>query len=176
VAPAEELFAYPLHPYTRSLISAIPIPDPRLEKSKVTLTYDPSVHDYSKETPRLEHIGHDHYVFGSSEELAAYRAIREKGEPLTTAVFQADHAPAASDTAVLEEDRILERPVHDTGSRWYTAASFLLPPIGLAAGAVFKRFRYIRCYRACKTGALAGLGTLGAIVGLFGLALLLAVI
>ena len=176
IAPAEELFAYPLHPYTRSLISAIPIPDPRLEKNKVTLTYDPSVHDYSKETPRLEHIGHDHFVFGSSEEIASYRTIRKKGEPIKTAVFQTGHASAANDTATLETDRILERPVHDTGSRWYTAASFLLPPAGLVAGAIFKRFRFIRCYRACKTGALAGLGTLGAIVGLFGLALLLAVI
>lgn len=34
IAEAEELFAYPLHPYTRSLISAIPIPDPKLEKKK----------------------------------------------------------------------------------------------------------------------------------------------
>ena len=176
VAPAEELFAYPLHPYTRSLISAIPIPDPQLEKNKVIVPYDPSVHDYSRETPRLEYIGRDHYVFGSSGEIAAYRAIREKGEPVKTMIFRSSEVPPATATLAPEKDRILERPVHDTGSRWYTAASFLLPPVGLIAGAVFKRFRYIRCYRACKKGAVAGLGTLGTIVGLFGLALLLAVI
>lgn len=51
VAPAEELFNFPLHPYTRSLISAIPIPDPALEKNKVLFTYDPSVHDYSVDKP-----------------------------------------------------------------------------------------------------------------------------
>ena len=53
VAEAEELFNFPMHPYTRSLISAIPIPDPILEKNKVLFTYDPSVHDYSEDKPEL---------------------------------------------------------------------------------------------------------------------------
>lgn len=39
IASSEELFNYPLHPYTRSLISAIPLPDPQLEKNKVLFTY-----------------------------------------------------------------------------------------------------------------------------------------
>ena len=177
IAPAEELFSYPLHPYTRSLISAIPIPDPRLEKSKVIFTYDPSIHDYSREAPHLAHIGHDHYVFGSNEEIAAYRSTREKGDPVKTMVFRsAEEIPDRTGQTPPEIDRILERPVHDTGSRWYTAASFLLPPVGLLASALFKRFRYLRCCRACKTGALAGLGALGVIVGLFSLALLLAIL
>lgn len=77
IAEAEELFAYPLHPYTRSLISAIPIPDPRLEKNKVLLTYDSTIHDYSSELPRLEDIGHNHFVFGNGEELEKYRTIRQ---------------------------------------------------------------------------------------------------
>ena len=178
IAEAEELFRYPLHPYTRSLISAIPIPDPRLEKNKVPFTYDPSVHDYSEEKPRLEDIGHDHFVFGSSRELAAYRAIREQEQQVRTVTFRSPDAPAEPLQKTQEAERhgILERPVHDTGSRWYAAASFFLPPIGLIAGQIFKRFRYMRCYKACKKGALAGLGTLGAVVGLFCLALLLAVI
>lgn len=33
-APVEELFAHPLHPYTRSLLSAIPVPDPAKEQEK----------------------------------------------------------------------------------------------------------------------------------------------
>ncbi len=78
VATAEELFDYPLHPYTRSLISAIPIPDPKLEKNKVLFTYDPSVHDYSTDKPELTSIGHDHYVFGNKKEIEEYKAIREK--------------------------------------------------------------------------------------------------
>ena len=80
IAPAEELFAHPMHPYTRSLISAIPIPDPVLERSKKLLRYDPAVHNYSKEKPRLECIGFDHYVFGNEFELEEYRACRGRGE------------------------------------------------------------------------------------------------
>ncbi len=82
VADAEELFDYPLHPYTRSLISAIPIPDPLLEKNKVLFTYDPSVHDYSEDKPEFVCIGNDHWVYGNKKEIEEYKAIREKGEPL----------------------------------------------------------------------------------------------
>lgn len=90
IAGAEELFEHPLHPYTRSLISAVPIPDPVLEKKKVLLAYDPSVHDYTDEKPRLADIGHDHLVFGNDAELSAYRALRETGEqihPVTAGQF-----------------------------------------------------------------------------------------
>lgn len=97
IAPAEELFAHPMHPYTRSLISAIPIPDPVLERSKKLLRYDPAVHDYSGEKPRLECIGFDHYVFGNQEELEEYRLCRSRGEaPLlkTPPQRQTEVAPA----------------------------------------------------------------------------------
>lgn len=87
IAPAEELFAHPMHPYTRSLISAIPIPDPVLERNKKLLGYDPAVHDYSLDMPHLDCIGFDHYVFGNEQELGEYRAYRNRGEapPLPTA-------------------------------------------------------------------------------------------
>ena len=80
IAEAEELFAYPMHPYTRSLISAIPIPDPLLERSKKLLRYDPSVHDYSADQPKLTDIGHGHLVFGSEQEIGLYKISRSKGE------------------------------------------------------------------------------------------------
>ena len=175
IAEAEELFQYPLHPYTRSLISAIPIPDPKLEKNKVLFTYDPSVHDYSREAPRLTDIGHGHLVFGNSEELEQYRTIRERNIPLQT-VTVGKEAPREQTTDVAErQEEVLKRPVHDTPSRWYTAGAFLLPPVGLIAGAVFRRFHYMRSYHACKKGAVAGLLTLGALAGIFCGALLLAV-
>ena len=78
IAETDELFNYPLHPYTRSLISAIPIPDPKLEKHKILFTYDPSVHDYSTEKPQLTDIGHDHFVYGNSAEIEQYKAQRAK--------------------------------------------------------------------------------------------------
>jgi oligopeptide transport system ATP-binding protein len=46
LAETEKLFNSPLHPYTRALLSAIPVPDPRIEKKKQILVYDPSCHDY----------------------------------------------------------------------------------------------------------------------------------
>ena len=76
IAETEELFAFPLHPYTKSLISAIPVPDPIIEKSKKLFVYDPAIHDYSTEKPALTDIGNGHMVFGSAPEIEKYRAIR----------------------------------------------------------------------------------------------------
>ncbi len=76
IAPAEELFAYPLHPYTKSLISAIPIPDPILENNKELYVYDESIHDYSEEKPKLVNIGYDHYILGNNREINEYIKIR----------------------------------------------------------------------------------------------------
>lgn len=78
IATAEELFNYPLHPYTKSLMSAIPIPDPILENQKELYVYDDSIHDYSQEEPQLVDIGHDHFVFGSKEEIEEYKIIRNR--------------------------------------------------------------------------------------------------
>ena len=83
IAEAEELFRFPMHPYTRSLISAIPIPDPVLEKRKLPLRYDPSIHDYAGEKPEFADIGGGHYVFGSRNELAHYRTLRAEGNPIS---------------------------------------------------------------------------------------------
>ena len=179
IADAEELFDYPLHPYTRSLISAIPIPDPKLEKHKVLFTYDPSVHDYSKEAPELVDIGHNHLVYGNTAEIEEYRAIREKNEPLKSITIDESYNTYASnpeEDALLGSNFILDTPIHDTGSGWYTFGSFLLPVIGLIAGLIFKKNKYIKNFKACKRGAIAGLITLGAVVGLFLLLLLLAII
>lgn len=77
LAETEELFKYPLHPYTRSLLSAIPVPDPEIEKNKKLYVYDPSMHDYSKEKPEMVYIGHNHYIFGNRPEIEKYVAIRE---------------------------------------------------------------------------------------------------
>ena len=80
IAESEELFAFPLHPYTKSLISAIPVPDPIIEKSKKLLVYDPQMHDYSTEQPALTDLGNGHMVFGSPSEIEKYKKIRFAGE------------------------------------------------------------------------------------------------
>jgi oligopeptide transport system ATP-binding protein len=80
IAESEELFEYPLHPYTKSLISAIPIPDPLIEKKKKLLVYDPAMHDYSAEQPSLVDIGNGHMVFGSPAEIEKYKQIRFAGK------------------------------------------------------------------------------------------------
>jgi len=76
IAETEELFAYPLHPYTKSLISAIPVPDPIIEKEKKLFVYDKSMHDYSVEKPSLVDIGNGHMIFGSPSEIEKYKKIR----------------------------------------------------------------------------------------------------
>ena len=76
IAETEELFAHPLHPYTKSLFSAVPVPDPRIEKAKKLIVYDPTIHDYSTEQPELTDLGNGHFVFGSKREIEQYRIIR----------------------------------------------------------------------------------------------------
>lgn len=73
LAEAEELFLHPLHPYTKALLSAVPIPDPGLEKKKKLLVYDPSCHDYSVDKPVWEEIANGHFVYGNQRELEGYR-------------------------------------------------------------------------------------------------------
>ena len=180
VADAEELFNFPLHPYTRSLISAIPIPDPQLEKNKVLFTYDPSVHDYSEDKPEFVCIGHDHWVYGNKKEIEEYKAIREKGQPLKSITILDPGAPREevkqeiSHTA--EEEEFLSSPVHDTGNFLYAFFSFLLPVFGIIAAQVFKKKRYYRNYKACRKGAIIGFVLIIIILVLFLLLLLLAVI
>ncbi|NCB05389.1 MAG: ABC transporter ATP-binding protein, partial [Clostridia bacterium] len=75
LAETEKLFAHPLHPYTRALLSAIPMPDPISEKKKVLEVYDASMHDYSKDKPQWVEIEPGHHVMGNAPELAQYREM-----------------------------------------------------------------------------------------------------
>ena len=182
VAEAEELFNFPLHPYTHSLISAIPIPDPKLEKNKVLYTYDPSIHDYSTDQPELVCIGHDHYIYGNQKEIAEYKAIRERDIPVkpiqivdSNASEQRASSAEMAAEAVVEDDVSMIHPRHDTGSLWYTLVSFLLPILGLIAAVTFKHFHHFRNYKACRKGAIAGFIFLAALVVIFLLLLLITV-
>lgn len=74
LAETEKLFKNPLHPYTRSLLSAIPLPDPRREKEKTLEIYDPGCHDYKDDTSEWVQIEPEHFVLGNDKELEQYRA------------------------------------------------------------------------------------------------------
>ena len=76
IAETNELFEYPLHPYTKSLMSAIPVPDPIIEKSKKLYVYDPSMHDYSVDKPSMVDLGNGHFIYGNAAEIEKYRKIR----------------------------------------------------------------------------------------------------
>jgi oligopeptide transport system ATP-binding protein len=75
LAETEELFRHPLHPYTRALLSAIPTPDPRIEREKKVLIYDASCHDYTVNKPVWTEISDGHFVFGNNLELDQYSSI-----------------------------------------------------------------------------------------------------
>ena len=74
LAPAEELFLNPLHPYTKSLLSAVPLPDPRYEKKRKRIVYKPwEVHNYENNPPELVEIKDGHFILANDEEIAEYK-------------------------------------------------------------------------------------------------------
>lgn len=75
LADADELFLNPLHPYTKSLLSAVPQPDPRYEKTRKRIVYDPRMHDYVQSPPKLQEIKKDHWVLANDEEIAEYKKV-----------------------------------------------------------------------------------------------------
>lgn len=85
LAETEELFESPFHPYTRALLSAIPVPDPRIEKKKQVLVYDPSCHDYSKDPPKWVEIKKGHFILANEEEVRRYKAMMDTGAHFSAA-------------------------------------------------------------------------------------------
>jgi oligopeptide transport system ATP-binding protein len=76
LADSDELFKNPLHPYTRSLLSAIPLPDPIYEKQRKRITYNPlAEHDYSTGAPSFREVAPGHFVYCNDAEEAKYKEI-----------------------------------------------------------------------------------------------------
>ena len=74
LADSDELFKNPLHPYTKSLLSAIPLPDPIYEKQRTRIIYNPiAEHDYSKDTPSFREIAPGHFVYCNDAEEEKYK-------------------------------------------------------------------------------------------------------
>lgn len=75
LASSDDLFAHPLHPYTKSLLSAIPLPDPEYEKTRKRYVYNPlAEHDYSVDKPSLREVASGHFVMCNDAESEKYRA------------------------------------------------------------------------------------------------------
>ncbi|MFJ7970508.1 ABC transporter ATP-binding protein [Psychrobacillus sp. NPDC096389] len=75
LATAEELYANPMHPYTQSLLSAIPLPDPNYERTRVRKSYDPANHNYQDgEEIAMREVTPGHFVYCSEKELQSLRA------------------------------------------------------------------------------------------------------
>ena len=141
-------------------------------------SYDPTIHDYSEEKPELVCIGHDHYVYGSAKEIETYKDVREKGVPLKSITIlpeeeriameerKAAEGKKEDEEAMSRSNYILDAPLHDTGSFWLALLSFFLPILGLIGGWIYRKYHYIRNYKMCKKGAIAGLITLGVVVAL----------
>jgi oligopeptide transport system ATP-binding protein len=75
MADTEALFEHPLHPYTRALLSAIPQPNPIIEKQKVLEVYDPSIHDYEMDTPFFRQIRPGHFIHANKREWEKYESM-----------------------------------------------------------------------------------------------------
>ena len=74
ITTSDELFKHPLHPYTKSLLSAIPLPDPHYEKTRRRIIYNPiAEHDYSVEGPSMREVAPGHFVYCNTEEFNKYK-------------------------------------------------------------------------------------------------------
>ena len=76
LASSDELFKNPLHPYTRSLLSAIPLPDPEYEKDRQRITYNPlAEHDYTVDKPSFREVAPGHFVQCNDAEFEKYQQM-----------------------------------------------------------------------------------------------------
>lgn len=73
LAQSEQLFAHPLHPYTKALLSAIPQPDPIAERNKTLLVYDPACHHYETDKPSWQEAEPGHFIYANEQEMQGYR-------------------------------------------------------------------------------------------------------
>lgn len=85
LASSDELFKHPLHPYTKSLLSAIPKPNPLSEKNRIRIPYNPrEAHDYSEDKPKFIEISKDHFILANNKEKENYlKEIEELDKKLS---------------------------------------------------------------------------------------------
>lgn len=72
VGPADEIYNHPIHPYTKSLLSAIPEPDPERERARQHQVYDPSIEQDGQDR-QMHEIRPGHFVYATDSEAEHYR-------------------------------------------------------------------------------------------------------
>jgi len=111
LATSDELFAHPLHPYTRSLLSAIPLPDPNFEKGRKRIVYNPiAEHDYSVDKPVMREIVPGHLIYCNNAEFEKYKK-------------QLDDEAAAKAAAAEQPEKPVKKPVKKTAAKKTTAGT-----------------------------------------------------
>ena len=79
IGPADEVYNKPLHDYTRSLLSAIPVPDPSVETAREPIVYDPTDEMDGRDREMVE-IAPEHFVWAAEDEIEMYKQrAREAG-------------------------------------------------------------------------------------------------
>lgn len=102
---SDELFKHPLHPYTKSLLSAIPLPDPRFEKQRKRITYNPlAVHDYSVQQPYMQEITSGHFIYCNDAEFEQYKKEIAEIDSKNSEEENAKAAPSESKSAKIKDD------------------------------------------------------------------------
>lgn len=75
VGPADDVYDCPLHDYTKSLISAVPIPDPEVERSRTRIPYDAQKEEMDGKERSMHEIRPGHFVRCSADEIKHYEEV-----------------------------------------------------------------------------------------------------
>ena len=109
LATSDELFKHPLHPYTKSLLSAIPKPNPLTEKERVRIVYNPrEVHDYSVDKPSFVEIRPGHFVLANKAEIEKYNDEMEKIDAMLAEEEDVTTSEILAQEEKVEEEKSLE--------------------------------------------------------------------
>ena len=109
LATSDELFKHPLHPYTKSLLSAIPKPNPLTEKERVRIVYNPrEVHDYSVDKPSFVEIRPGHFVLANRAEIEKYNDEMEKIDAMLAEEEGVTTSEILAQEEKVEEEKTLE--------------------------------------------------------------------
>ncbi|KRM23990.1 ABC transporter ATP-binding protein [Latilactobacillus graminis] len=73
LASADAIYNRPLHAYTQSLLSAVPLPDPKIERQRRRIAYDSAI-EADNEGRQLREVADEHYVYATEVELVSYQA------------------------------------------------------------------------------------------------------